>query len=173
MKLSFIDIASFLVFFIIVVGVSMFKSRKEESGEDFFLAGRGLPRPIIGLSLIAANISTEQIVGQAGQGASNVGLAVFNYIQEFQDDQPAALAIGASNAFFQSKGRGVARIHGGGFAGTIQAYVHRNHFEDYLTLMKKLFGDNCVVPLKIRMSGVYAFVRRRSQLTRNLNKNYG
>lgn len=73
-------------------------------------------------------------------------------------DQPAALAIGASNIFFQSKGCGVARIHGGGFAGTIQAYVHRDHFEDYLTLMKKLFGDNCVVPLKIRMSGVYAFV---------------
>ncbi len=66
MELSFFDIASFLLFFLIVVGVSMYKSRKEESGEDFFLAGRGLLWPMIGLSLIAANISTEQIVGQAG-----------------------------------------------------------------------------------------------------------
>ena len=41
MELSFLDIASFLLFFLIVVGVSMYKSRKEESGEDFFLAGRG------------------------------------------------------------------------------------------------------------------------------------
>jgi len=79
MELSFLDIASFLLFFLIVVGVSMYKSRKEESGEDFFLAGRGLLWPMIGLSLIAANISTEQIVGQAGQGASNVGLAVASY----------------------------------------------------------------------------------------------
>jgi SSS family solute:Na+ symporter len=79
MELSFIDIASFFIFFIIVVGVSMYKSRREESGEDFFLAGRGLLWPMIGLSLIAANISTEQIVGQAGQGASNVGLAVASY----------------------------------------------------------------------------------------------
>jgi SSS family solute:Na+ symporter len=79
MELSFFDIASFLLFFLIVVGVSMYKSRKEESGEDFFLAGRGLLWPMIGLSLIAANISTEQIVGQAGQGASNVGLAVASY----------------------------------------------------------------------------------------------
>ncbi len=79
MELSLFDIASFLLFFLIVVGVSMYKSRKEESGEDFFLAGRGLLWPMIGLSLIAANISTEQIVGQAGQGASNVGLAVASY----------------------------------------------------------------------------------------------
>ncbi|MBN2243310.1 MAG: solute:sodium symporter family transporter [Acidobacteria bacterium] len=79
MELSFFDIASFMLFFLIVVGVSMYKSRKEESGEDFFLAGRGLLWPMIGLSLIAANISTEQIVGQAGQGAGNVGLAVASY----------------------------------------------------------------------------------------------
>jgi len=79
MELSFFDIASFLLFFLIVIGVSMYKSRREESGEDFFLAGRGLLWPMIGLSLIAANISTEQIVGQAGQGASNVGLAVASY----------------------------------------------------------------------------------------------
>ena len=79
MELSFFDIACFLLFFLIVVGVSMYKSRREESGEDFFLAGRGLLWPMIGLSLIAANISTEQIVGQAGQGAGNVGLAVASY----------------------------------------------------------------------------------------------
>jgi SSS family solute:Na+ symporter len=79
MELSAFDFASFLLFFLIVVGVSMYKSRREESGEDFFLAGRGLLWPLIGMSLIAANISTEQIVGQAGQGAGNVGLAVASY----------------------------------------------------------------------------------------------
>ena len=79
MELSFVDIAFFLLFFVIVVGVSMYKSRKEETGEDFFLAGRSLLWPMVGLSLIAANISTEQIVGMAGQGAGNVGMAVASY----------------------------------------------------------------------------------------------
>jgi galactokinase len=70
------------------------------------------------------------------------------------EDQPAALAIGASNVFFQSKGCGVARIHGGGFAGTIQAYVHKDYFGEYSKRMKKLFGGDCIVPLKIRDIGV-------------------
>lgn len=79
MGLTFIDVTLFLLFFLIVVGVAMYKSRKEESGEDFFLASRGLFWPFIGLSLIAANISTEHFVGMAGQGAGAAGMAVASY----------------------------------------------------------------------------------------------
>ncbi|MBC8401498.1 MAG: solute:sodium symporter family transporter [Candidatus Marinimicrobia bacterium] len=79
MNLSTIDIVFFLVFFLFVIGISMYKSRYEKSGEDFFLASRSLIWPFIGLSLIAANISTEQFVGMSGQGAGNVGMAVASY----------------------------------------------------------------------------------------------
>ncbi len=79
MELSIFDVSLFVLFFVIVVGVSMYKSRKETSGEDFFLASRGLIWPLIGLSLIAANISTEHFVGMSGQGATDVGLAVASY----------------------------------------------------------------------------------------------
>jgi len=79
MKLSTLDVGVFLGFFAIVIGVSMYKSRKEKTGEDFFLASRGLFWPLIGLSLIAANISTEHFVGMAGQGAGIAGLAVASY----------------------------------------------------------------------------------------------
>ncbi len=79
MKLNVIDIILFIAFFAVTIGTSLFKSRKEETGEDFFLAGRGLSWPLIGLSLIAANISTEQFVGMSGQGAGIVGLAVASY----------------------------------------------------------------------------------------------
>ena len=79
MALNFFDIAIFLVFFAIVVGISMFKSRKEKNEEDFFLASRGLLWPFIGISLIAANISTEQFVGMSGQGAGITGLAIASY----------------------------------------------------------------------------------------------
>ena len=79
MELGFLDIIVFVVFFGIVIGVSMYKSRREKTGEDFFLAGRGLTWPLIGLSLIAANISTEHFVGMAGQGAGAAGMAIASY----------------------------------------------------------------------------------------------
>ena len=79
MGLSIFDVSLFILFFVIVVGVSMYKSRKEATGEDFFLASRGLIWPLIGLSLIAANISTEHFVGMSGQGATDVGLAIASY----------------------------------------------------------------------------------------------
>jgi len=69
----------FLAFIAVVVIFSMYKSRKEKTGEDYFLAGRGLIWPLIGLSMIAANISTEQFVGMSGQGAGSAGLAIASY----------------------------------------------------------------------------------------------
>ena len=55
--------------------VSRNKSGSERSAEDYFLAGRSLPWWAIGASLIAANISAEQIIGMSGQGFI-VGMAI-------------------------------------------------------------------------------------------------
>lgn len=75
-----LDLFSFAGFFAFVIGLSVWKSRRArdhaENSADFFLAGRGLAWPLIGISIVAANISTEQMVGMAGQAAGNVGLAV-------------------------------------------------------------------------------------------------
>ena len=79
MDLNVFDIGVFLAFIGVVVAFSMFKSRREQTSEDYFLASRGLTWPLIGLSIVAANISTEQFVGMAGQGAGDVGLAVSNW----------------------------------------------------------------------------------------------
>ncbi len=79
MQLHWLDISVFVLFFLIVVSVSMYKSRREKTGEDFFLASRGLVWPLIGFSLIAANISTEHFVGMSGQGAGVMGMAVASY----------------------------------------------------------------------------------------------
>lgn len=76
MSLNWIDLAFFLGFFAVVVGVSMYKSRAGKSSVDYFLAGRGLSWWLIGFTIVAANISTEQFVGMAGQGAGSAGLAV-------------------------------------------------------------------------------------------------
>ncbi len=79
MQLAAIDIIVFVVFVACVVGLGLWKSRHEKTGEDFFLAGRGLSWWLIGFSLIAANISTEQFVGMSGNAASHVGLAIASY----------------------------------------------------------------------------------------------
>ncbi|MCK5272013.1 MAG: hypothetical protein KAJ52_05530, partial [Sedimentisphaerales bacterium] len=79
MTLDPFDILVFVGFIGTVVAYSMFKSRVEKTGEDYFLAGRQLAWPLIGFSLIAANISTEQFVGMNGQAAGDVGFAVASY----------------------------------------------------------------------------------------------
>jgi SSS family solute:Na+ symporter len=78
MELNFVDVASFCLFIAVVIGVSLYASRKEESGEDYFLAGRRLTWWLIGFSLIASNISTEHFVGMAGRGY-DIGLAIASY----------------------------------------------------------------------------------------------
>jgi SSS family solute:Na+ symporter len=80
MQLSVLDIGIFLAFVVCVVSLGLWKSRKEETSEDYFLAGRGLKWWLIGFSLIAANISAEQFVGMSGQAAmKSIGLAVASY----------------------------------------------------------------------------------------------
>jgi len=79
MSVSALDILVFVAFVVSVVTVGLLKSRKEKTGEDYFLAGRGLSWWLIGFSLIAANISTEQFVGMSGQAADWLGMAIASY----------------------------------------------------------------------------------------------
>ncbi len=79
MDLNWIDVTSFFVFLAMVVGVSLYASRREQTGEDYFLAGRKLTWWLIGFSLIASNISTEHFVGMAGTAFGRVGLAIASY----------------------------------------------------------------------------------------------
>jgi SSS family solute:Na+ symporter len=79
MNLNAFDVGVFVAFVAAVLAFSMFKSRREETSEDFFLASRGLKWWLIGISIVAANISTEQFVGMAGSSAGSVGLAVSGY----------------------------------------------------------------------------------------------
>jgi SSS family solute:Na+ symporter len=79
MQFGTADIVVFVAFVASVLIVGISKSRHEKTGEDYFLAGRGLVWWLIGFSLIAANISTEQFVGMSGNAASHVGLAIASY----------------------------------------------------------------------------------------------
>lgn len=79
MDLSLIDVVAFVTFIGLVIAVSLYASRKEETTADYFLAGRNLSWWLIGFSLIASNISTEHFVGMSGAGFGDAGLAIASY----------------------------------------------------------------------------------------------
>lgn len=75
-----IDLIVFAAFIIAVITLGLIKSKGEgKDSESFFLAGRGLKWWLIGVSLIAANISSEQFVGMSGAAADYLGLAISSY----------------------------------------------------------------------------------------------
>jgi galactokinase len=51
------------------------------------------------------------------------------------------------------KDNGVSRVHGGGFAGTIQAFVKNEAVDEYKKQMDIVFGDGACNVLKIRKYG--------------------
>ncbi len=81
-NLSFIDVSLFALYVLVLVVVAFFASREkrghQKSTRDYFLAGNSLPWWAIGASLIAANISAEQIIGMSGSGYA-IGLAIASY----------------------------------------------------------------------------------------------
>lgn len=79
---STLDYAIFIVYAAVIIGIGLWVSRPKKgetkTAEDYFLAGKTLPWWAIGASLIAANISAEQIIGMSGSGFA-VGLAIASY----------------------------------------------------------------------------------------------
>ena len=77
-----LDIIVFSLYVLMIVGIGLWVSRDkkghQKNAEDYFLAGKSLPWWAIGASLIAANISAEQIIGMSGSGFA-VGLAIASY----------------------------------------------------------------------------------------------
>jgi len=67
-----------VVLLILAQWVSREKSGHDKDTKDYFLAGRSLPWWAIGASLIAANISAEQIIGMSGS-AFVMGIAIASY----------------------------------------------------------------------------------------------
>ena len=84
--MSTLDIILFLVFVIGVIAFGIRQGNKDQrqidehqGAEGYFLAGRGLTWWLVGFSLIAANISTEQFVGMSGLAADWLGMAIASY----------------------------------------------------------------------------------------------
>ncbi len=81
-NIATLDYIIFFLYFVIVISIALWVSTKpkgeERTSEDYFLAGRALPWWIIGASLIASNISAEQMIGMTGTAFAS-GIAVVSY----------------------------------------------------------------------------------------------
>ncbi|WP_440977105.1 sodium:solute symporter family transporter, partial [Pseudoxanthomonas winnipegensis] len=82
MSLSPLDTCIVVLYAIFIFALAQWVSREKRGGQrsaqDYFLASRALPWWAIGTSLIAANISAEQIIGMSGSGYV-IGLGIASY----------------------------------------------------------------------------------------------
>ena len=81
------------------------------------------------------------------------GRSSFEYLQNvYLGTKPAEQAISIGLAFTEQflEGAGACRIQGGGFAGTIQAYIPKKRVKGYIEYMESIFGKGCSAELRIR-----------------------
>ncbi len=85
------------------------------------------------------------------------GNSSYKYLQNVYttknvSEQGLSVALAVSESYLEDK-RGAWRVHGGGFAGTIQAFVPNEYVEDYRRLLDSVFGDGACMVLRIRELG--------------------
>lgn len=84
------------------------------------------------------------------------GDSSFKYLQNVYSSrdphhQNVSLALAVSDVYLGENG--VSRVHGGGFAGTIQSFVKNTAVMEYRTVMDRIFGEGSCSILKIRRYG--------------------
>ena len=81
------------------------------------------------------------------------GNSSFRFLQNvYPSSSPANQGLSIAIALSEEilRGDGAVRVHGGGFAGTIQAYVPDNLLEKYIQGMESVFGKGCTTRIAIR-----------------------
>ncbi len=66
MSLEGVDLAVIVLYFVAVIGIGLYLKSHTKTGEDFFMAGREMTAWIAGLSFLAANLGSLELMGWAG-----------------------------------------------------------------------------------------------------------
>jgi len=72
-------------------------------------------------------------------------------------EQGLLLAMALTRTLFPEA---ICRVHGGGFAGTVQTYIPHGQFNDYRLLIETVFGEGAVLPVLIGRPGVCVFTEK-------------
>ncbi|MBN1411494.1 MAG: galactokinase [Spirochaetales bacterium] len=86
-------------------------------------------------------------------GASSLQWLQNGYSLKNPGEQSVPLMLALSEQFIRETGKGACRVHGGGFAGTILAFLPSVSAPDYIKLMERVLGTGCVTRLAIRSAG--------------------
>ena len=86
------------------------------------------------------------------------GQSSYDYLQNLYstssvNEQGLSLAIALTKQFLGDKG--ACRVHGGGFAGTIQCYIPTERLDSYKAMIENAFGEGSCSVLNIRPVGGY------------------
>ncbi len=68
-------------------------------------------------------------------------------------EQGLSLALALTEDYIHKHGEGACRVHGGGFAGTIQVFLPAGKLESYIRMIEEIFGKGSVLVLTIRPIG--------------------
>ncbi len=74
-------------------------------------------------------------------------------IYSIKEPQAQSLTVALAVSEYYLKDNGVCRVHGGGFAGTIQAFVKNEAVDGYKNIMEAIFGEGACYVLNIRPYG--------------------
>src|SRR5207245_9085795 len=66
--LSAVDIAIIVFYFALVLAIGLYLRRRANTGEDFFMAGRGMTAWIAGLCFLSATLGSLELMGWAAAG---------------------------------------------------------------------------------------------------------
>ncbi len=75
------------------------------------------------------------------------------YTTKNVSEQGVTLALALSEVFIAKIGQGACRVHGGGFAGTIQVFLPKTQVQAYKAFLGPVFGEQNIRELSIRPSG--------------------
>ena len=90
-----------------------------------------------------------RLVNESGISSGNLLQNLFS--NNTPTEQAIPLAIAMSKSILGNKG--AVRVHGGGFAGTIQAFVPAEMVKEYKDSIERIFGDGSCHQMKIRPVG--------------------
>ncbi len=90
-----------------------------------------------------------KMVIESGYSSYMYNQNIFDVVHK--DEQVVSLALALSEMVL--KGSGAWRVHGGGFGGTIQAFVPQNKLDEYVDTLEHVYGKGSCHKLFIRNKG--------------------
>jgi len=97
------------------------------------------------------------LVNESGHSSWELLQNVYSPHSSQEQGVSAALAL-TGDFLRKQKLNGASRVHGGGFAGTIQAYMPLDAMDAYRAVMEAVFGAEAVTVLSIRATGAVELV---------------